>query len=102
MKVKLIIIIILLSVTCFFVYQNTDPVAVDFLTWSVDISLALLVLCVFVAGLAIGWLLSGYLRFSRKRKKMKETSRIQAEQTRQESVPTPSSPGEIKSDEPQA
>ncbi len=100
MKVKLIVIIILLSVICFFVYQNTDLVAVDFLTWSVDISLALLVLCVFAAGLAIGWLLSYYLRFSRKRKEVKETSRIQTEQTSKQSVPTPSTPGGIKSDEP--
>ncbi len=100
MKVKLIIIIIVLSIAGLFVYQNTDLVAVDFLTWSVDISLALLVLCVFVAGLAIGWLLSSYLRFSRNRKKMKEASRIQPEQPVKETVSTPSTPEEIKADEP--
>jgi len=100
MKVKLIILIIILSSTGLFVYQNTDLVAVDFLLWSVDISLALLVLCVFIAGLAIGLLLSSYLRFSRNRKKMKEESGIQPEQPIKETVSTPSTPEQIKSDEP--
>ena len=80
MKVKLVISIILLSVAFLFVYQNTDLVSIDFLAWSVDISLALLVLLAFVVGLTSGWLLNSYLRFSRNRKKSKEESSKQAEQ----------------------
>jgi uncharacterized membrane protein YciS (DUF1049 family) len=100
MKVKLTVSIILLSVAGLFVYQNTDLVAVDFLTWSVDVSLALLVLCVFAVGLAIGWLMSSYLRFSRNRKKMKKESMLQDQQAMKEAVSTSSTAGEIKSDEP--
>lgn len=79
MKVKLVIGIILLSITILFVYQNTDRVPVDFIVWSVDVSLALLVLVAFVSGLAIGWLLNSYLRFSRNRKKMKDATRNNAD-----------------------
>jgi uncharacterized integral membrane protein len=98
MKVKLVISIILLSVAFLFVYQNTDLVSIDFLAWSVDISLALLVLLAFVVGLTIGWLLNSYLRFSRNRKKSKEESSKQAEQARTETESVSSTTGETKSD----
>jgi uncharacterized integral membrane protein len=98
MKVKLVIIIILLTVASFFVYQNTDLVSIDFLVWSVDVSLALLVLFAFAAGLCIGWFLNSYLRFSRKRKRSKEESSRQAEQAIAETVSTAPTTGETKSD----
>ena len=98
MKVKLVISIILLSVAFLFVYQNTDLVSIDFLAWSVDISLALLVLFAFAAGLAIGWLLNSFLRFSRNRQKSKEEVSKQAEQAITEKVPATCTSGEIKAD----
>ena len=98
MKVKLVISIILLSVAFLFVYQNTDLVSIDFLAWSVDISLALLVLFAFVAGLTIGWLLNSFLRFSRNRKKSKEETSKKAEQALSATVPGTSTSGETKSD----
>jgi len=79
MKVKLVISIILVSIAFLFVYQNTDLVSIDFLAWSVDVSLAFLVLIAFAAGLASGWLLNSFLRFSRKRKKSKAEASKQAE-----------------------
>ena len=79
MKVKLVISIILISVMVLFVYLNTDLVSIDYLVGSVDVSLALLVLFAFAAGLASGWLLNSYLRFSRKRKKSKAEASKQAE-----------------------
>ena len=100
MKVKLVIGIILLSITILFVYQNTDRVPVDFIAWSVDVSLALLVLVVFVSGLAIGWLLNSYLRFSRNRKKMKDATRNNADQPVAETASTPLTSGESKPPEP--
>lgn len=93
MKVKLVISIILLTVAILFVYQNTDLVSVDFLAWSVELSLALLVLFVFAAGLTLGWLLNSYLRFSRNRKKAKQGLLNQSEQAVSEAVTTPSSTG---------
>jgi len=79
MKVKLVISIILVSIAFLFVYQNTDLVSIDFLAWSVDVSLALLVFLAFAAGLASGWLLNSFLRFSRNRKKSKAEASKQAE-----------------------
>ena len=98
MKVKLVISIILISIMVLFVYLNTGLVSINYLAGSKDVSLALLVLFAFAAGLAIGWLLNSYLRFSRNRKKSKEEASKQAEQsiTKRESVTSTS--GEIKSD----
>ena len=98
MKVKLVISIILISIMVLFVYLNTGLVSINYLAGSVDVSLALLVLFVFAAGLTIGWLLNSYLRFSRNRKKSKEESSKQAEQAISETVPAKSPTGEIKSD----
>ncbi len=98
MKVKFVISIILLSVAFLFVYQNTDLVSIDFLAWSVDISLALLVLIAFAVGLASGWLLNSFLRFSRNRKKSKKEASKQTEQAISETVPVTSTTGEKKSD----
>ena len=98
MKVKLVISIILISIMVLFVYLNTDLVSIDYLAGSVDISLALLVLFAFAAGLAIGWLLNSYLRFSRNRKKSKEESSKQAEQGITETESVTSTTGETKSD----
>ena len=98
MKVKLVISIILISIMVLFVYLNTDLVSIDYLAGSVDVSLALLVLFAFAAGLAIGWLLNSYLRFSRNRKKSKKESSKQAEQGITETESVTSTTGEIKSD----
>ena len=97
MKVKLVISIILISIMVLFVYLNTDLVSINYLAGSVDVSLALLVLFAFAAGLAIGWLLNSYLRFSRNRKKSKEESSKQAEQGITETESVTSTTGEIKS-----
>jgi uncharacterized membrane protein YciS (DUF1049 family) len=98
MKVKLVISIILISIMVLFVYLNTDLVSIDYLAGSVDVSLALLVLFAFAAGLAIGWLLNSYLRFSRNRKKSKQESSKQAEQGITETESVTSTTGETKSD----
>ena len=98
MKVKLVISIILISIMALFVYLNTDLVSINYLAGSVDVSLALLVLFAFAAGLAIGWLLNSYLRFSRNRKKSKEESSKQAEQGITETESVTSTTGETKSD----
>ena len=79
MKVKLVISIVLAAIAFVFGYQNTEVVQVNFLTWSVVISLALLVFIVLGTGLVIGWLLSSYLRFARNRKRLKEEAGTQTE-----------------------
>jgi uncharacterized integral membrane protein len=98
MKVKLVISILLLCLAFLFVYQNTDLVSIDFLVWSVDLSLSLLVLFVFAGGLTIGWLLSSYLRFTRNRKKTKEEASQQAELIKTNTEAVRPNTGETKSD----
>ena len=97
MKVKLIISIILISIMALFVYLNTGLVSIDYLAGSVDVSLALLVLLAFAAGLTIGWVLNSYRRFSRNRKKSKEESGKQAEQDRDQTTSVSFNNGETKS-----
>ena len=98
MKVKLVISIILSSIMVLFVYLNTDLVSINYLAGSVDVSLALLVLFAFAAGLAIGWLLNSYLRFSRNRKKSKAEASKQTEQAISATESVSATTGETKSD----
>lgn len=99
MKVKLVISLILAVLFFVFGYQNTEVVQVDFLVWSVDISLALLVFITLGAGLALGWMLSSYLRFSRNRKRLKAVDSPQTENAVTDKVSTPSIAGDKKTDE---
>lgn len=79
MKIKLGISLILAILAFIFITQNIEPVMVDFLAWSAEISVALLVFVMLGTGIIIGWLLSSYLRFARKRKQIKGQENIQAE-----------------------
>ncbi len=69
MKIKLVVSLILAALAAIFIYQNTDIVKVDFMTWSVDMSLVLLVFIMLGSGVVIGWLLNSYSRFVRTRKR---------------------------------
>ena len=99
MKVKLVISLILAVLFFVFGYQNTEVVQVAFLIWSVEVSLALLVFITLGAGLALGWMLSSYLRFSRNRKRSKAVVSAQTENAVTENVSTPSIAGDKNTDE---
>lgn len=99
MKVKLVISIILAALAFVFGYQNTEVAQIAFLAWSIEISLALLVFIALGAGLAIGWLLSSYLRFARNRRKAKEETRAQIKDDVTQTVTSPSATGDKKTDE---
>ncbi len=71
MKIKLGISLFLAFLSFIFISQNTEMVVVDFLAWSVEMSLVLLVFIILGTGVVIGWLLSSYLRFTRNRKQTK-------------------------------
>ena len=58
---KLWVGLALVGVLGIFVLQNTQVVEVKLLVWRVEMSRALLLLGIFVAGLGLGWLL-GTLR----------------------------------------
>ncbi len=71
MKVKLVTSLVLALLAFVFITQNTDVVMVNFLSWSVEISIVLLVFIMLGVGIIIGWSLNSYLRFVRNRKRTK-------------------------------
>ena len=87
MKIKLVISLFLAFFAFVFITQNTDVVKVDFLFWSVEMSLVLLLLTMLGAGFVIGWLLNGYLRFARNRRVSKAESAIQPKEKREHGKP---------------
>jgi len=79
MKIKLAISLVLAFLAFIFISQNTETVIVDFLAWSVEMSLVLLVFIILFTGIIIGWLLSSYLRFARNRARSREQEKIKTE-----------------------
>ena len=55
--VRLVVIFVLIGLIVVFTLQNTAPVSVEFLVWSLTLSRALLVFLLLVIGTALGWLL---------------------------------------------
>ena len=80
MKIKLVISLVLASLAFIFIYQNTEVVRVNFIVWSIEMSIVLLVFIILATGVIIGWLLNSYLRFARNRKTMKAQESIQAKE----------------------
>ena len=77
MKIKLGISLVLAFLVFLFISQNVEIVRVEFLAWSVEMSLVLLAFIMLGAGIIIGWLLNSYLRFVRNRKQMNTQKGIQ-------------------------
>lgn len=67
MKIKLVIPLVMAFLAFIFIVQNTDTVRVDFLAWSVEMSVVLLLLIMLATGMVIGWALGGYLRYLKTR-----------------------------------
>jgi len=67
MKIKLGICLLLSLLAFVFIAQNAESVQVNFIIWSIDMSLVLLVFIMLGAGVVIGWFLHSYLRFARNR-----------------------------------
>ena len=70
MKIKLGISLVLAFLAFVFISQNAETVRVEFLAWSIEMSLVLLAFILLGAGIIIGWLLNSYLRFVRNRKQV--------------------------------
>ncbi len=74
MKIKLGICLLLSLLAFVFITQNAESVQVNFIIWSVDMSLVLLVFIMLGAGVIIGWFLNSYLRFARNRQQNRAKS----------------------------
>jgi uncharacterized integral membrane protein len=87
MKVKLAISIGLAILAVIFITQNTETARVDFLIWSVQMSVVLLVFIILGAGVIIGWSMSSYLRYVRNRKQVKTREVMQAKAVAKQDAP---------------
>ena len=71
MKIKLAASLLLAFLTVVFIAQNTATVKVAFLVWSVEMSRVLLLFIMLGAGIALGLLLPGLIRFAGQSKREK-------------------------------
>ena len=71
MKIKLAASLLLAFLTVVFIAQNTATVRVAFLVWSVEMSRVLLLFIMLGAGIALGLLLPGLIRFAGQTKRGK-------------------------------
>ena len=99
MKIKLGISLVLAFLVFIFISQNTEIVTVDFLAWSVEMSIVLLVFIILFTGIIIGWLLNSYLRFARNRKQAKTRENIQTEEIASQAEAAVATQGEKEVDE---
>lgn len=63
MNLKLILIIILSSLTVIFIAQNISEVEISFLYWGISMSSALLIFFTLIIGFVLGWSVHGYLAY---------------------------------------
>lgn len=76
MKFKLVVFVLLLALIMMFVYQNSAPVALQFVKWQYPVPLALMLLCVLATGIVLG--MGTVLRrqsYNKKKKALKESAR---------------------------
>jgi uncharacterized integral membrane protein len=88
MKVKLTLLVILLAPVLTFVYQNSGPVTLRFLKWTVSVPHALLLFALLLSGIFLGALLVIMRRAHNKKKKAKGADAPPAS-----SSPPPGNPG---------
>ncbi len=72
MSVKKVSIWVIIFLILIFILQNLDVIDVDFLFWSIKVSLLLVILLPFVLGVLLGWLLT--TMYSRNRRQKKQTN----------------------------
>jgi uncharacterized integral membrane protein len=65
MSFRLILTLVLTVLVTVFVLQNTAVVEIRFLFWTVAMSRALLIVVMLVIGMALNWLLHGYIALQR-------------------------------------
>ena len=82
MKFKILVFFILLALVLVFVYQNSTPVALQFVQWEYPVSLALLLLSVLATGILLGMgMILRRQSYNKKKKAQKESAQQQPEAT---------------------
>jgi uncharacterized integral membrane protein len=65
--IQAVIFLAFLGAVGVFALQNTDPVAVNFLTWSLSAPVATLIVSVYLLGMISGWTVVSFVRRSVRR-----------------------------------
>jgi len=66
------LVVILIAVAVIFSVQNASPVALSFLLWHFEASLAIVILLTLVTGIVIGMAILSWSRLKRARQRKKE------------------------------
>ncbi len=69
MNYKLLPILILAGFAVLFIVQNVVIVEIQFLIWSIQISLSLLMFLLLAIGIIMGWSLHSYLKYQKGKSK---------------------------------
>jgi uncharacterized integral membrane protein len=70
--ITVILVVLVIAVVAAFSVQNATPVAISFLVWRFDASLALIVLLSFLTGMIVGMAVLSWTRIRRAAKKKSE------------------------------
>ena len=81
--ITLVIVIVAVTVMVIFSVQNAAPVAVGFLAWKFEASLAVIILLAVLTGILIGGATASFWRYKRSRKDKKTTVQGPADNERQ-------------------
>jgi uncharacterized integral membrane protein len=68
---SLIVVVIMLTFVLIFSVQNAGPVAVSFLTWRFEASLAMVIALSLLGGMVVGMIMLSWIRLRRSSRKKK-------------------------------
>ncbi len=63
MGIKLLFVLVLAGLAVLFIVQNVAVVEIQFIFWSVQISLPLLMFLVLFIGITVGWFVHSYMNY---------------------------------------
>lgn len=69
MNFKLLLILVLAGTAVLFIIQNVAVVEIQFLTWSIQMSLSILMFLLVAIGILMGWFLHSYLKYRKSKAK---------------------------------
>ena len=69
MNFKLLLILVLAGFAVLFIIQNVSVVEIQFLIWSIQMSLSILMFLLLAIGILMGWSLHSYLKYRKSKTK---------------------------------
>jgi len=69
MNIKLLLVLVLAGFAVLFIIQNASVVEIQFLIWSIRMSLSILMFLLLAIGILMGWSLHSYLKYRKNKTK---------------------------------